>query len=112
MAISPGTLADSVPRFLPLFEPLAKAILEYQNTMAVLHGDETGWRIQSLNRVGRSRRAWLWISVSAEAVCFRIDPSRSTAAAKKLFGSVEGTVYLVCDRYAAYAKMARELDGR
>ena len=112
LAIAPGTVAGSVPRFLPLFEPLAKAILAYQNEMAVRHGDETGWRIQSLSETGRSRRAWLWISVSAEAVYFLIDPSRSAEVAMELFGSVKGIVFLVCDRYAAYGKMARELDGK
>ncbi len=30
----------------------------------------------------------------------------------KLFGSVKGTVFLVCDRYVAYSRMARELDGK
>ena len=59
-----------------------------------------------------SRRAWLWISVSADAVNFLIDPSRSAEVAMKLFGSVKGIVFLVCDRYAAYGKMARELDGK
>ena len=112
LAIAPGTVAGSVPRFLPLFEPLDKAILAYQNEMAVRHGDETGWRIQVLSETGRSRRAWLWISVSADAVYFRIDPLRSAEAAMKLFGSVKGIVFLVCDRYAAYTKMARELDGK
>ena len=112
LAIAPGTVAGSVPRFLPLFEPLAKAILAHQNEMAVRHGDETGWRIQSLSETGRSRRAWLWISVSAEAVYFLIDPSRSAEVAMKLFGSVKGIVFLVCDRYTAYGKMARELDGK
>ena len=112
LAIAPGTVAGSVPRFLPLFEPLAKAILAHQNEMAVRHGDETGWRIQSLSETGRSRRAWLWISVSAEAVYFLIDPSRSAEVAMELFGSVKGIVVLVCDRYAAYGKMARELDGK
>ena len=112
LAISPGTLANSSKRFVPLFEPLAKAILAHQNEMAVRHGDETGWRIQSLSETGRSRRAWLWISVSADAVYFLIDPSRSAEVAMKLFGSVKGIVFLVCDRYAAYGKMARELDGK
>ena len=112
LAIAPGTMASSVRRFLPLFAPLNEAILAYQNEMAVRHGDETGWRIQSLSETGRSRRAWLWISVSADAVYFHIDPSRSAEAAMKLFGSVKGTVFLVCDRYVAYAKMARELDGK
>ena len=112
LPIVPGTLADSVRRFQPLFAPLAEAILAYQNGMAVRHGDETGWRIHALGETGRSRRAWLWISVSADAVYFHIDPSRSAEVAMKLFGSVKGVVFLVCDRYTAYTKMARELDGK
>ena len=112
LAMAPGTIAGSVRRFLPLFAPLAEAILARQNGMTVRHGDETGWRIQALGETGRSRRAWLWISVGKDAVYYRVDPSRSAEAAMKLFGSVEGTVFLVCDRYSAYVKMARELDGR
>ena len=112
LTIPPGTVASSVPRFLVLFAPLAEAIFAYQNEMAVRHGDETGWRIQSLSETGRSRRAWLWISISADAVYFLVDPSRSAEVAMKLFGSVKGVVFLVCDRYTAYTKMARELDGK
>ena len=112
LAISPGTIAGSVRRFQPLFAPLAKAILAHQNGIAVRHGDETGWRIQALGETGRSRRAWLWISVGKDAVYYHIDASRSAEAAMKLFGSVKGTVFLVCDRYGAYVKMARELDGK
>ena len=112
LAIAPGTMASSVRRFLPLFAPLAEAILAHQNKMAVRHGDETGWRIQALSETGRLRRAWLWISVTKDAVYYHIDPSRSAEAAKKLFGSVKGTVFLVCDRYVGYVKMARELDAK
>ncbi len=63
-------------------------ILAHQNKMVVRHGDETGWRIQALSETGRSRRAWLWISVGKDAVYYHIDPSRSAEAAMKLFGSV------------------------
>ena len=112
LAISPGTLANSVRRFVPLFEPLAEAILAHQNEAAVRHGDETGWRIQSLSETGRSRRAWLWISVSADAVYFLIDPSRSAEVAKTLFGATVCIVFLVCDRHGAYKKLARELGGK
>ena len=108
LPIPAGTLASSVLRFLPLFEPLANAILAHQNGAAVRHGDETAWRIQELRATGRSSRAWLWTSVSEDAVYFHIDPSRSAAVANKLFGHAAGTLFLVCDRYSAYKKMARE----
>ena len=112
LAISPGTLADSIKRFVPLFEPLAEAILAHQNKAVLRHADETGWRVQEYRRNGRSSRAWLWISVSQDAVYCHIDPSRSAEAAKTLFGDTACTVYVVCDRYSAYRKLARELGGK
>ena len=111
LPISPGTLADSVDRFAPLFEPVANAILAHQNQQAVRHGDETGWRIQSLREIGQSSRAWLWNSVSEDAVYFHSDPSRSAEVAKTLFGDTAVVLFVVCDRYSAYKKMARDLDG-
>ena len=111
LAISPGTLADSVKRFLPLFEPIAEAILAHQNRATVRHADETSWRVQEFRGEERSSRAWLWTSVSSDAVYFHIDPSRSAEAAYKLFaGTVLDTV-IVCDRYSAYKKLARLLAG-
>ena len=112
LAISPGTLADSIKRFVPLFEPLYAAILAHQNKAALRHADETGWRVQEYRRDGRSSRAWLWISVSEDAVYYLIDPSRSAKVAKSLFGDTACTVYVVCDRYSAYRKLARELAGK
>ena len=111
LAVSPGTLADSVKRFLPLFEPLAEAILAHQNRATLRHADETSWRVQEFRGEERSSRAWLWTSVSSDAVYFHIDPSRSAEAAYKLFaGTVLDTV-IVCDRYSAYKKLARLLAG-
>ena len=112
LAISPGTLADSIKRFMPLFEPLAKAILAHQNTASLRHADETTWRVQAYREKGRSSRAWLWTSVSPDALYYHIDPSRSAEVAKLLFGSTEGTVVLVCDRLSTYKRLARELDGK
>ena len=85
LAVSPGTLANSPKRFVPLFEPMAEAILAHQSKAALRHADETSWRVQELRGEARSSRAWLWTSVSSDAVCFHIDPSRSAEAAHKLF---------------------------
>ena len=111
LTVSPGTLADSLKRFVPLFEPVAHAILAHQNKAALRHADETGWRVQELRGQDRSSRAWLWTSVSSDAVCFHIDPSRSAEAAHKLFGeALLGTV-IVCDRDSAYKRLVRLLGG-
>ena len=111
LPIAAGTLADSVPRFVPLFEPLAEAILAHQTAAALRHADETTWRVQALRAEGRSARAWLWISVGDDAVYFHIDPSRSAEAAQTLFGELRSGTVLVCDRYSAYKKLVRLLGG-
>ena len=112
LLISPGTLADSVPRFVPLFEPLADAILAHQNKSALRHADETTWRVQALRETGRSSRAWLWTSVSSDAVYFHIDPSRSAEAAEKLFAeALLHTVHRLRPLQRLLKKLARLLGG-
>ena len=107
LPISAGTLGDSAHRFIPLFDPVAAAILERQNDAALRYGDETTWRVQSLIEEGRSSRAWLWTSLSTDSVYFHVDPSRSAEVAMKLFGGAARPTVLVCDRYSAYKKLAR-----
>ena len=111
LAVSPGTLANSLKRFVPLFAPLFEAILAHQNEAVLRHADETSWRVQELRGEDRSNRAWLWTSVSDDAVCFHIDASRSAEAAEKLFAGIVLCAVIVCDRYSAYKKLARMLGG-
>ena len=112
LAISAGTLADGARRLAPLFEPLSAAILARQKEARLRRGDETAWRIRALGEAGGSRRAWLWIGVCEDAVYFHVDPSRSAAAAARLFGDAAPGTVLVCDRYSAYKKLGRELGDR
>ena len=111
LAVSPGTLANSRKRFVGLFETLYEAILAHQNTAALRHADETSWRVQELRGDDCSSRAWLWTSVSSDAVCFHIDPSRSAEAALKLFAEARPGTIIVCDRYSAYKRLVRLLGG-
>jgi len=111
LPVSPGTLANSLKRFVPLFSPLFEAILAHQNEAAVRHADETSWRVRELAGDDRTNRAWLWTSVSHDAVCFHIDGSRSAEAAEKLFAGIVVCAVIVCDRYSAYKKLARMLGG-
>ena len=107
LPLSPGTLADSVPCFVPL----ADAILAHQNTATLRHADETTWRVQALRDAGRSSRAWLWISVGGDTAYFHIDASRSAEAAQKLFAGAMLHTVIVCDRYSAYKKLVRLRGG-
>ena len=109
LAISAGTLADSIGRMTPLFEPLSQAILEHMKTAGTLHGDETSWRVQALKNIRSTARAWLWCVGSRHAVWFRVDKRRNTEAALKLFDGVVSKTVLVCDAFSAYKKLARIL---
>ena len=111
LPISAGTLADGARRLAPLFEPLSAAILAHQREAWLRQGDETAWRIQALGEGGGSRRAWLWIGVCEDAVYFHVDPSRGAAAATRLFGDAAPGTVLVCDRYSAYKKLAKDSAG-
>ena len=111
LPVSAGTLGDSVPRFAPLFDPVGEAILAHQNEATLRHADETTWRVRALRDAGRSSRAWLWTSVGDDAAYFHIDPSRSAEAARKLFAEAMPHTVLVCDRYSAYKKLAKDSAG-
>ena len=111
LPVSSGTLADSVPRFVPLFEPVAGAILAHQHEAVLCQADETTWRVQALRGEGHSGRAWLWTAVGNDAVRFHIDASRSAEAAAKLLGGLAPETVIVCDRYSAYKRLARLLGG-
>ena len=111
LPVAPGTLADSAPRFVPLFEPLAEAIRAHQGDAALRQADETGWRVRELRGEGRSGRAWLWASVTEDSACFHIDASRSAEAAQRLFGELRSVTCSSADRYSAYKKLARLLEG-
>ena len=112
LPMSAGTLGDSLTRLTVLFAPLSEGILDRLKGAGTLHGDETGWRVQSLKSVRGASRAWLWCAVSRDAVWFRVDARRNTEAAARLFAGVAPGTVLVCDAFAAYKKLARDLDGR
>ena len=111
LPVAAGTLANSTPRFVPLFEPLAEAIRAHQADAALRHADETGWRVQELRGEGRSGRAWLWASVNEDSACFHIDASRSAEAALRLLGELAPDTVIVSDRYSVYKKLERLLGG-
>ena len=53
----------------------------------------------------------LWVSVGDETAYFHIDPGRSAEAARTLLGGLRPGTVIVCDRYSAYKRLARLLDG-
>ena len=60
----------------------------------IVHMDETGWFEQS-------KRAWLWIAVSARMALFAIRHSRGAKVAKELLSKAFSGI-LISDRWSAY----------
>ena len=109
-----GTLLGHVADFLTWFGPLDAAIEAHRKQALFVHGDETSWVVHVWAEAGENPRGWMWVCLSVDAVRFRVDRSRSAAAAAKLFGQLgqEHEMVLVCDRYSAYVRLAREHPGQ
>jgi hypothetical protein len=76
-----------------LAEPVAEAV-QYVQRQPVRNADETSWR-------EKTKRLWLWISVTPLVAIFRLLKTRGAAGAKELLGTeVWGTIGT--DHYAGY----------
>jgi transposase len=58
-----------------------------------VNGDESGWYL-------KHKRCWIWIGATPKATFFKIDPSRSQEAFKRIFSGFKNT--LTTDRYGGY----------
>lgn len=61
----------------------------------IVHADETGW-------YERSKRAWLWVAVTASMAVFLVRKGRGARIAQELLGPLFAGI-LVSDRWSAYA---------
>ncbi len=72
-------------------DEVARAIRE----QPVVHADETGW-------FEHSKRAWLWVAVTAHLALFLVRARRGARVAEELLGAAFAGI-LVSDRWKAYA---------
>jgi transposase len=110
--LSQGTVTGGLQRLAPLFEPLVEAMRDKQLTERLFHADETGWKVfeEIDNKAGH--RWYLWVTQSPSVVHYRMAPGRDAGVPLDHFSELAGgqfPVYLVCDRYSAYKKLAKEL---
>ena len=102
---APGTLVGVPDKVGLLLRPLYDATLLHLRDAEHWHADETRW-MQYADE--DKNRWWLWLFASNDAVVFVLDPSRSRAVPRRVFGlddaelakQVEGI--LSCDRWKSY----------
>lgn len=88
---SVGALEQAVSAALAT--PVAEAAT-YVHRQPVRNADETSWR-------EKTKRVWLWISVTPLVTLFRLLPTRGATGAKELLGEVVWGI-IGTDRYAGY----------
>jgi transposase len=92
--ITAGGLLDGWHRLAEALFPWYQQIADDARTGAVLHADETGWRVDGQTH-------WLWCFANTRSCYYLIDKSRGSAALQKFFiETYHGT--LVTDFWAAY----------
>lgn len=92
--ITAGGLVDGWRRLAEAFSPWYELIAREARSGAVLHADETGWRVDGQTH-------WLWCFCNSRCCYYMIDASRGSETLKKFFTEAfDGT--LVTDFWAAY----------
>lgn len=92
--VSKGGLVQKWHQLREILEPWHEALAEEVQNSAVVHGDETGWRVNGQTH-------WLWCFTTADATFYMVDRSRGSPALKKFFQE-EFNGILVTDFWAAY----------
>ena len=98
--MSTGAVCNSEREVSKAIEDSVTEATAHVRALPVVHVDETSWR-------EARKRAWLWVMATLSVTCFRIDPHRSTAAAKALMGE-DFAGLAVSDRYSAYGWISED----
>jgi len=103
---APGTLVGVLDQVGRLLRPVYDAILLHVREASHWHADETRW-MQFADQT--QQRWWLWVFAAPDAVVFVLDPSRSRAVPRRVFGlddtSADATRAMgivSCDRWKSY----------
>lgn len=97
LPLTPGGLVQQWQRLQAILEPWYEQIRQEGLHAAVLHADETSWRV-----LGKTR--WLWCFATADLTYFLIDRARGSPALRKFF-TEEFCGTLVTDFWGAYNKV-------
>lgn len=98
--LSAGGLVAAWQRLAAILEPWYVQLAEQAKASAVLHADETGWRMNG-------RTWWLWCFANRTTCYYLIDPSRGSEALERFFAEAFDGV-LITDFWPAYNAFATE----
>jgi len=96
--ITAGGLTQAWKSLAARLEPLYEDIGQTVRNAAVLHADETGWRINGATH-------WLWCFATRTYCYYVIDKSRGSPLIKRVLGKIFNGI-LICDFWGAYNKIS------
>lgn len=105
LKVTSQTLWDQLAALYNVLLPTYEAHKAMVRREAILHLDETTWRMMKPS--SGSKKWWMWIVASTAGMFVEILPSRSNAAAKKVLQGFSGTV--VADGYGVYGSLEKAL---
>jgi len=95
--LSTGVISEILMRLASRSEDLYERMRSSLAGQAVLHADETGWRVEGRNH-------WLWCFGNDDVVVYHIDPSRGSQVVQTVLGDRFDGV-LCTDFYSAYGAL-------
>lgn len=110
LSVDSQTLWDQLERVARLLAPAEARLHAYVLSHELLGADETHWRLMGAQGedAGEAKRWFVWTAAASDAVSYRIEDSRSTEAARRVFNGFRGK--LVADGYTVYERLARAGD--
>jgi transposase len=94
LTLTPGGLTQMWRRLAEILQPWYEALRQEARSSAVLHADETGWRVNG-------KTHWLWCFATQDLSCFVVDRSRASPVLLAFFAQ-EFAGTLVADFWGAY----------
>ncbi len=98
-SLAQGTVTGGFKVINDLLEPLYLALVHHCRLADFWNADETSWRVFDTG----TKKWWLWVLSSNDAVVYIADPSRSKKVPDEFFACSTGV--LMTDRFASYKSL-------
>lgn len=112
LRVSTSGLSRHVIRVAGIMRDVHSEILKDIKHGAVLHADETGWRV-------RGRNWWLWVFGTQDTAYFTIDKTRGSDVVRRVLGEIflgvlvvdgwSAYLYLLCEQQSCLSHLLRKV---
>ena len=112
LPVSTSGLSRHVIRVAEILNDVYDEILNGVKNGAILHADETGWRI-------RGRNWWLWVFGTQDTAYFTVDKTRGSDVVRRVLGEIfigvlvvdgwSAYLYLLCEQQSCLSHLLRKV---